>query len=215
VLRFLRPSSFLLLVPALLSVGCASAPTAPSAQGWRPRPPASLAERCQGEEAQACYQEGLQLLAAVPPNAQQAQGLLAAACAAEVKSACDVLAARFHAPAAVKVPAVAGAPHYGVAVLEFTCQVTPEGSLEGCDRTASSNTDLWLDEEASRQVAAGQAASQFHPATLDGAPYATEVRLVYVLNSDSISGPQSTCRTSPNAATVSWWGHSFLGFRCW
>jgi hypothetical protein len=214
MLRFALSSSILFVV-ALLSVGCASAPTTPSTRGWRPLPPAPLAERCQGEEAEACYQEGLQSLAAVPPNAFQAQGLLAAACAANVKSACDVLAARFRAPTAVKVPAVSAAPAYGTALLEFTCQVTPEGSLEGCDRTRSANAGLDLNESASRQVAAGQPDSRFQPATLDGTPYATEVRLLYVLDSGSIGGPQSTCRTSPTSGVHTWWASSFLGFRCW
>jgi hypothetical protein len=179
----------LCLAPALLSIACASAPPTPSAKGWRPIPSATLAERCQGEAAQGCYQDGMQALAAEPPKASEAQGLLGAACNAEVKSACDVLDARFHAPMAVKVPAVSGAPPYGTAVLEFTCRVSTEGYLEGCERTRSANATPGLNELAARQVAAGQRASHFLPAMLDGAPYETEVRLLYVLHSESIGGP--------------------------
>ncbi|HMK73715.1 MAG TPA: hypothetical protein VK454_10280, partial [Myxococcaceae bacterium] len=44
-------------------------------------------------------------------------------------------------------------------------------------------------DTAARQVSSGQPVALFHPATLDGAPYDTEVRLVYVLRSSSIGGP--------------------------
>jgi len=186
---FYAPSA-LLVIPALL-VGCATAhtPESVSSQGWRPAPPSEVADRCQGAAAEGCYQEAMKALAATPPKAFEAQNLLAAACNADSKSACEALDARFRAPAAIRVPSVSADPPYGMAVLEFTCQVTSQGYLEGCERTRSANAPNSLNDTAARQVTAAQPAALFHPATLDGTPYATEVRLVYVLRSSSIGGP--------------------------
>lgn len=186
---FYAPSA-LLVVPALLA-GCATAPTtaSTSSQGWRPAPPGEVAEHCEGSAAESCYQDAMKALSATPPKAVEAQNLLAAACKADSRSACEVLDSRFRAPAAIRVPSVSAEPPYGMAVLEFTCQVTSQGYLEGCERTRSANASTSLNDAAARQFSARQPAALFHPATLDGTPYATEVRLVYVLRSSSIGGP--------------------------
>jgi hypothetical protein len=184
---FYAPSA-LLVIPALLA-GCATAPAQSASQGWRPLAPDAVAERCQGAAAEGCYQEAIQALAATPPRAAEAQNLLGAACEAKSKSACEALDERFHAPSAIRVPTVSAEPPYGMAVLEFTCQVTSKGYLQGCERTRSANSPDSLNDAASRQVSTGQPASLFRPATLDGTPYDTEVRLVYVLRSSSIGGP--------------------------
>jgi len=178
-----------LTLPLLLGAGCASAPATVSApHGWRPLPSKAVAAHCQ-PDARQCHQEGLQALAQTPPDAYRAQNLLAAACGADVEAACQVLDHRFRAPSAVRVPALSASPPYGTAVVEFSCRVTAEGTLESCNETRSANADARILESALRQVAASQSASLFRPATLDGTPYATDVRLVYVLRSESIGGP--------------------------
>jgi hypothetical protein len=186
----LRSPHALLVIPALLVTGCASTPqtVAPTSQSWRPVPSSEVSEHCSAD-AQACYREGMEALSG--PNAQvfQAQNLLAAACKAEVKPACQVLDERFRAPAAIRVPAISGAPPYGTAVVEFTCRLSSEGALQACDRTRSANGNRTLDHSMSEQMASRQVLARFHPATFDGQPYATEVRLMYVMRSESIAGP--------------------------
>jgi hypothetical protein len=186
----LRSAHVLLVIPSVLVTACASTPqvVAPTSQGWRPAPSSEVAEHCSAD-AQACYREGMEALSGSNPQIFQAQNLLAAACNAEVKRACQVLDERFRAPAAIRVPALSGAPPSGTAVVEFTCRLSSEGTLETCDRTRSTNANPSLDQSMSQQMASRQALARFHPATLDGQPYATEVRLMYLMRSESLAGP--------------------------
>jgi len=184
-----RSSLALIVVPAVILAGCASAPLAPVAQAWRPAPSKAIADRCTGDAAAGCYQEGLAALSARPPQAVLAQNLLSAACTGEIQNACEVLDTRFHPPSAVRVPAITGEPPAGNAVVEFSCRLNTDGTLSGCERTRSANSTRSLDDSVARQMATAQAGGRFHPATLDGAAYVTEVRLVYVLSSQSIAGP--------------------------
>ena len=185
----LRAPPALLIVPALLAASCSSAPPVPAATGWRPTPSTEIADRCRGDAAQGCYQDALKALAAEPMQALLAQNLLAAACDGDVQAACEALATRFRPPSALRVPSISASPPYGTAVVEFTCRLTADGLLEGCERTRSANTGRGLDEAVEKQMATRQGLANYRPATVDGKPYTTEVRLVYVMYSESIAGP--------------------------
>jgi hypothetical protein len=186
----LRSPHALLVIPAVLVTACASTPqvTAPVSQGWRPVPTSEISERCSAD-AQGCYREGMEALSGPSPQILQAQNLLAAACKGEVQSACAVLDARYRAPSALRVPAISGAPSYGTAVVEFSCRLSADGTLEACERTRSANANRRLDQSMEEQMATRQSLARFQPATFDGRPYTTEVRLTYVMHSESLAGP--------------------------
>ena len=163
--------------------------TPTASHGWRPVPPSDLSARCRGEAAEACYREGLQALAAVPPDAFGAQNLFAAACEADVEGACDALNRHFHGPSAVLVPSLSQyLPPSGRAVVEFACRVSAEGQLGSCELRRSSGSTAQFDALLGEQIRIRQPSAHFLPATLDGTPYQTEVRLIYLLASDK---PQS------------------------
>jgi len=173
----------------LLLAGCASStkatpPAAAPAHGWHPVPPVDLADRCQGDAAERCYQEGMKALAAQPPDAFAAQNLLAASCDAGLRSACDVLERRFRAPTALAVPSLAQfVPPSGYAVVQYTCHVSTAGALVGCRRTRSSGSTPKFDTQLDAKFQESEPSARYEPATVDGAPYETEVRLNYVLKS--------------------------------
>ncbi|HMK73714.1 MAG TPA: hypothetical protein VK454_10275 [Myxococcaceae bacterium] len=173
----------------LLLAGCASStkattPAAALTHGWHPVPPVELADRCQAEAAQRCYQEGMQALGAQPPDAFMAQNLLAAACEGGVAEACGVLERRFRAPTPVAVPSLAQyVPPSGYAVVQYTCRVSTAGALVGCRRTRSSGSTPKFDATLDASFKETEASGHYQPATVDGVAYETEVRLNYVLKS--------------------------------
>jgi hypothetical protein len=177
----------LLLLAACAASSAVKAPTA--SHGWRPLPPSELTARCQGDAAEACYRAGLQALAAVPPDALGAQNLFAAACQADAQGACDALDRHFHGPSAVLVPSLwQYLPPSGRAVVEFACRVSAEGQLGSCQMRRSTGSTAQFDSLLIEQIRIRQPSARFLPATVDGAPYETEVRLIYVLASEK---PQS------------------------
>jgi hypothetical protein len=121
---------------------------------------------CYAAEAKRCYDQGLALLATGKPElAQGSFELVAAACGADLREACDLGDRVFHSASDI-----AGRGGSCAAPIQARCILDADGQLSDCENVAKS-------APLERQLLEALKQRRFQPATWDGKPVDSPVYL--------------------------------------